>query len=56
MKPTRPPEPKVGDMVKLRGREPRGELKYVGIAGWSRVEWVGEQGPKIVGISELEKV
>lgn len=56
MKPTKPPEPKTGDHVKLRGRGPHGVLKYCGLGGWTKVEWDGERGPHFVHIDELELV
>lgn len=49
--------PAIGDQVKLRGRESRGELLFLGKRlGWAQVRWSPDfqRGPAIVHIDELE--
>lgn len=60
MKPKRPPPntPRVGDRVRLRGREPTGTLRGVNPENqWSRVEWDRNgEGPRLCHLYELEKI
>jgi hypothetical protein len=63
--------PKVGDRVKLKGREPVGTLRHVGFspdgkptegvyaptALWCTIDWdEATPGPKICHLREIEKV
>ena len=58
MKPAKPPKPKIGDQVRLRGRTPVGYLKSLGTGypGWASVEWANGFGPGICHIDELELI
>jgi len=53
---------RVGDRVKLKGREPQGIVvstrDYMGSDIWVRVDWDpdGAQGPKYVSVLEIDKV
>ncbi len=49
--------PAIGDQVKLRGRESRGELLFFGERlRWAQVRWSPDfpRGPAIVHLDELE--
>jgi uncharacterized protein YodC (DUF2158 family) len=48
--------PVTGDNVLLRGRGPEGILTSVTDEGWAFVDWYKGVGPKIVSITELEKI
>lgn len=49
--------PRIGDLVKLRGRVPHGVLRSVDDRLWSVVEWVSEvSGPKFCHLHELEVI
>lgn len=51
--------PAIGQLVKLRGREPSGTLvRHNPATDWCEVAWSdnGPHGPRIVHINELERV
>lgn len=52
------PKPNVGDMAKLRGRDPVGRIVQQDYNGWCLMDWTPDMpvGPKIVHIDELERL